>query len=253
MCRAASVFFPRLASVEFRPRHDLACGTAVRPCRRVVQCRDRCAVRGAGPGSSASQPRRRRLHRPHRRTPHHAGFVLGGRRSRCLADVRPWVLDADARPARPGPVQGRILAGDLGDGERAAGSAWHPAGAPQRGDEHGTDRRHRGVRISPCRSRISAYIPGAGGHGLGGFLCRHGYQAGAAETSPAQPQPAGRLLAADPPAHHPVFDALRLPLGAAVFAFHLVLPPAARGLRLPRGSVRHPAGAARPRRDSGPG
>src|ERR1700704_1787721 len=59
-------------------------------------------------------------------------------------------------------VQGRILGGGLGDGERAAGGARHPAGAPQRGDEHGTDRRHRALRVSPCRSRISAYIPGAG-------------------------------------------------------------------------------------------
>src|SRR5881296_2108291 len=112
MCCAASVFFPRLASVEFRPRHDLACGTAVRPCRRLVQCRDRCAVRRPGLGSSAPQPRRWRLHRPHRRTAHHAGFVLGQLAlvlSRAAFWPATWAL-ASELPGKRGIQLGRLNA-----------------------------------------------------------------------------------------------------------------------------------------------
>src|SRR3989442_527915 len=101
---------------------------------------------------------------------------------------------------------------------------------------------------APVLAQVPLNLAG-GAYWADGLSCRPGHKAGRAKAC-RRAQPAGRLLAPAPSTNHPIFDALRLPLGAAVFAFHLVLPPAARRLRLRRGGVRHPARAARSRRDS---
>ena len=97
---------------------------------------------------------------------------IGGRRillGSCIATiaagpvvhVRAGVLDAPRRADRVHPCPRRFLAGHLGDGERAARGARHPARAPERRDQPRPDRRHRAVRVPARRDGLRPDFRGA--------------------------------------------------------------------------------------------
>src|SRR5688572_12820468 len=73
---APPVLFPGVARLEFRPRNDLAGGPALRLFAGVVERRDRAALCRPGARPGPPEPRRRGLHRPHRRPAHPAWLVL---------------------------------------------------------------------------------------------------------------------------------------------------------------------------------
>src|SRR5436190_1651624 len=121
MTRAARLLLPRLGGVESRFGHDLAGGAALRLLAGAFQCRNRRTLRGPGPRPGAPQPRWGRLHRSHRRPPHHARLLLRGGRGRPLVHLCARLLDAAWRADRPHPLARSVLAGDLGHGEATSG------------------------------------------------------------------------------------------------------------------------------------
>src|SRR6185503_14116245 len=125
------LLLPRLARMELRPRDDVARSPALRLFPGPVERRDRGPVRAPGAGASAAQPGGRSVYRPDWRAAHHARLLPRDLHGGRLVHVRAGLLDAARGPGGPDPSPRGLLAGDLGDGERAAGGARRAARAAE--------------------------------------------------------------------------------------------------------------------------
>ena len=236
-CRIPS--FPRLARLELRPGNDLAGGSALRVFPGAVELPN--GILFALPWwRRPSQPRRRRLYGPwHWRAPHPARLLHSHRR-RPVVHGGARLLDAARRPACIRPRARRVLAGELGDGERA-----RPARAACSSAASMPPRTGQIVGTTLCGFLLAA----VGFQSTFAVLAWHrviAFIAGLG-TLRQDPKPASRthVLAAYLPLLREriiAYAGVCAYVSALPFALHVVLSGAARALRLRRGRIR---GAAR--------